>query len=246
MDWHHALTCTTWRTRAVGQLKTALSNLLLQNHCLLCGSSATTLLCDPCIDELPVNTSSCQRCDLPLARGALCGECLTRPPSFERAICAFEYGATISLLINRLKHRNTPYVGHFLADFLVEKIRLESAQAIDLLVPVPLYWRDQRRRGYNQAAVITAQLSQKLQVPVVHALSKPRSRPHQQQLSRAQRLRDIRGVFTTTAKLSGKHVGLVDDVITTGATVEAISSQLIRAGAKSVTVFALARTPKDR
>jgi Predicted amidophosphoribosyltransferases len=135
-----------------------------------------------------------------------------------------------------------------LADFLAEKIRLEIAQigALDLLVPVPLYWRDQRRRGYNQAAVITAQLSQKLQIPVIHALSKPRPRAHQQQLSRAQRLRDIRGVFTTTETLSGVHVGLVDDVITTGATVEAISSQLIAAGAASVTVFALARTPKDR
>jgi ComF family protein len=121
---------------------------------------------------------------------------------------------------------------------------LHTSERPHLLVPVPLHWRKQLSRGYNQAQLIAEILGRHWQIPVDdRALRKVTQTDSQQQLRRSQRLKNLARSFTASSRVEGLHIGLVDDVITTGATVEAAAQSLLHAGAIRVSVYALARTP---
>ncbi len=174
---------------------------------------------------------------------ALCGACLRREPPYARGRAVLRYGGTARDIVLGFKHgdrtHGAPAFGRWLA-----RAGVEMLEGADLVVPVPLHWARLLRRRYNQAALLARETGRRAGVPVVpDALVRRRATPSQGGLSAAARRRNVRGAFAVRRReiVRGKRVVLVDDVMTTGATVEACSRTLLRAGAREVNVLVLAR-----
>lgn len=219
--------------------------------CLLCQlpSQRDRALCQTCESELPWLGAHCQRCALPLPQGStalLCGQCLTRPPGFQRCLCALRYDFPVGHLINTFKHQRQLAAGALLAELWLEACsdRLE-ADTPDLLMPIPLHWRRRWRRGYNQAELLAQTWSAALNIPLVRAARRCQATPPQQGLSARQRRQNLRRAFAITRpdSIAGAHIALVDDVVTTGATAHSMAAILARNGADRVDLWCLARTP---
>lgn len=224
---------------------------LFPYDCLLCQlpSNCNKAICDACESELPWLGAHCRQCALPLPPGSSairCGQCLKRPPAFARCLCPLRYDFPVGGLINQFKHHGQLAAGALLGELWLEAChdRMEAAQP-DLLVPVPLHWRRRWRRGYNQAELLAEQWSSALKIPMARAAKRSQGTAAQQGLSASQRRRNLRGAFSVTrpADLSGKHLAVVDDVLTTGATAHSLAAILTRCGACRVDIWCLARTP---
>lgn len=224
-----------------------------KQHCLLCDEAADAALaiCTSCEAELPWLGGHCQVCALPLpSHGLVCGACLKKPPSFSRVEVPWRYAFPIDSLITRFKHQAKWPLGRLLGELLSQHLQHafdEGLSRPDLLLPVPLANKRQRQRGFNQAALLSEWLSPLLQVPLqTHWLQRVIDTPAQQLLDAATRKRNLRRAFSLApgSAVSGRHVALVDDVLTTGATAESLARLLKRAGATRVDVYCLARTPK--
>ncbi|GAA5524390.1 hypothetical protein Maes01_00947 [Microbulbifer aestuariivivens] len=221
-------------------------------RCVLCGGAAEPGcgVCPGCAAELPALGTACHSCALPLPpssgashRKRQCPACLTRTPALSSAHCAWHYGFPINQLIQRFKYDGDLAAG-FSLSALAAKTLADQIDSLDLLVPVPLHWWRYWRRGFNQAELVAAALGQAWGLPVgPRVLRKSRPSSAQQSLDRRQRLRNLSGSFTVRANVEGCRVGLVDDVITTGATMESAATALLAAGAMRVSAIALARTP---
>lgn len=225
---------------------------LLPGQCLLCGiaSGRRRDLCIDCQDALPFNQPACYQCALPLPTPAICGQCLANLPAFDHCIAPLRYGFPVDRLVNSFKHGGHFNRGTLLAELLVSAIlasQNDSESTLpELLVPVPLHWRRQFSRGFNQAGWLSRYLSRRLAIPTdQRLLSRHRHTPHQQGQSRKERLTNIRGAFQLNAPVQGKHIALVDDVMTTGTTVGELSDLLMGAGAARIDVWCLARTPLE-
>jgi ComF family protein len=200
---------------------------------------ALTFLGDPC----------CLRCGLPFAYGdslALCGRCLAEPPRFDRLRAAVAYGDVARSVVLKLKYSGRPGLAETLARFMQRHLPEVAGEGPALLVPVPLHrWRIWKR-GYNQAALIASALSRRSGIPAeLDLLRRTRATPPLKGLGRRERALTVRGVFAVAKedrpRLKGRHVILVDDVFTSGATAGACARTLRRAGARSVAVLTWAR-----
>jgi ComF family protein len=232
-------------------------DLLLPPQCLKCRLPVDRqgLLCAECWRGVAfIGPPCCAVCGLPFAHDegpeAICGACVKEPPSFARARAAMVYDAASRALVLGFKHGDrieaaAPF-GRWLA-----RAGAEFLAEADLVVPVPLHrWRLWRRR-YNQAALLARALARASALEVVpDLLVRRRATASQHQLSRAQRRLNVRGAFAVdrrrSARLEGARVVLVDDVLTTGATVGACTRALLGAGARSVDVLTLARVVRWR
>ena len=221
--------------------------------CLLCDEAAdgTLPICTNCEAELPWLSGHCQVCALPLpSHGLVCGGCLKKPPSFTKVEVPWRYAFPIDSLITRFKHQAKWPLGRLLGELLSHHLRHafdDGLRKPDLLLPVPLADKRQRQRGFNQAALLSEWLSPPLQLPLQKDwLQRVIDTPAQQQLDAATRKRNLRKAFALApgSQVSGLHVALVDDVLTTGATAESLAHLLKKAGAARVDVYCLARTPK--
>ncbi|TLM79217.1 ComF family protein [Microbulbifer harenosus] len=219
-------------------------------RCLLCGTGEEIRagICAPCQGDLPSIQHACARCALPLknASDRACPRCLQQPPPQSRSYVCWNYAYPVAQLVQRFKYRRDFAAGRTLAELAAEQIgrKLHSSERPDLLIPVPLHWRKQLTRGYNQAQLIADILGKHWQIPVDgRALRKVTHTGSQQQLRRSQRLKNLARSFAASPAVEGMHIGLVDDVITTGATVEAATQSLLHSGAVRVSTYALARTP---
>ena len=216
-----------------------------------------TALCRDCHSSLADHPWRCYCCALPLASvdTDLCGECLRRPPAFTRSITACDYQAPASQLIQRFKYQRQLADGSLLCQRLLRRIQQQyHPQTLpSALVAVPNHWRRQLSRGYNQAAWLTQQLSCELKIPLITPLKRHTYSHAQQGLGRTERLHNLRNSFSGSRQLTrnpelltGLHLALVDDVVTTTATSATISAILLRSGASRVDVWSLARTPKPK
>ncbi len=221
--------------------------------CLLCDEHTDNgqTICSCCEAELPWLGGHCQVCALPLpSHGLVCGACLQKPPSFTRVEVPWRYAFPIDSLITRFKHQAKWPLGRLLGELLSQHLQHAFDEGLprpDLLLPVPLADKRQRQRGFNQAGLLTEWLSANLQLPVqAHWLERVIDTPAQQQLDAATRKRNLRKAFALApdSAVSGRHVALVDDVLTTGATAKSLARLLKKAGAARVDVYCLARTPK--
>lgn len=221
--------------------------------CLLCNEPADTAqpLCSACEGELPWLGGHCRSCALPLPdHGLLCGECQKRPPAFARVEAPWRYAFPVDSLITRFKHQAQWPLGRLLGGLLSHHLQHAYSEGLprpDLLAPVPLGRKRLRSRGFNQAEMLAGWLAQALQLPMQSRwLLHPREGAHQQELDAAARRRNLRDAFSLhpRAEIRDRHVALVDDVLTTGATAEALARLLLKAGAARVDVYCLARTPK--
>lgn len=224
------------------------------NHsCLLCDAPAEQAypLCMACEQELPWLTDHCLRCALPLPMANLtCAQCCHRAPAFEHVVALWHYGFPVDTLISRFKHNRQWPLGRLMAEMLSHGLQHRYAEGLtqpDLLLPVPLAKRRLRARGFNQAGMLTRWLSKSLAIDCdERLLLRTRETPAQQSLDAKARQRNLQRAFAVADEhaLKGLHVAVVDDVLTTGATAQAIAAVLCRAGACRVDVYCLARTAK--
>lgn len=213
-------------------------------HCMLCGTFTSKDICLHCNSDLPRIESSCQHCGIPLLHDGLCGDCLIAPPMFSRCIAALRYEPPISHLVGAFKYQSNFNHGRILSQLLIERLRQEDTQSIAALIPVPLHWRRRWQRGFNQTEIIADELSRALQLPMqTRWLRKIRSGTPQQHLDAEARHSNLRDAFACKRDLTNLHLAVIDDVVTTGATANAIARILRKRGAASVQIWALARTP---
>jgi ComF family protein len=222
---------------------------LLPWRCLLCGDAGVDGLdlCAACAAELPRNTSCCARCALPLATpAASCGLCQRKPPPWDGAWAPFRYGWPLDRLEARYKFGRDLASGRTLAT-LWQRLPPPVARPA-LILPVPLHRARLRQRGYNQALELARPLGRVLDVPVRHdLLQRGRATLAQTELDALARRRNVRGAFTLRQGAAlPAHVALLDDVMTTGATLAECARVLKRAGVARVDVWALARAPSPR
>jgi ComF family protein len=236
--------------RYEGQVYICLNNV---QTCLLCDepAEAEMPICVACETDLPWLGDHCQTCALPLlAAGLTCGECLLEPPAFEQVVVPWQYGFPVDSLITRFKHNAKWPFGHLLADVLGQYLQHRFDEGLprpDALLPVPLANKRLRQRGFNQAAMLARWLSESLDLPCEETvLRRVKDTDAQQSLDAKSRKRNLRNAFNLMpdAQVKNRHLALVDDVLTTGATAQALARLLMNAGAARVDVYCLARTPK--
>lgn len=226
-----------WRDRFVGMVRTA-----LPQACALCAApTGTALICVACAGSLPCVPLSCPRCALPSTQSEVCGQCLTDPPAFDRTQAAFVYAFPLDRLVQAFKYHGTLAYADWFAQAMLER-RTEPAAA-DVLIPVPLARSRQRGRGFNQALEIAKPLSRWTGIPLLaDAAIRVRDTPPQASLPWSERAKNIRGAFVCDFALAGKKVIVIDDVMTTGASLEELAQTLKRAGAAGVENWLIART----
>jgi ComF family protein len=230
---------------AARHLASALQRWLLPWRCLLCGDAGTegVDLCAACMAELPRNTHCCARCALPLPVSApQCGRCLRKAPPWDAAWAPFRYAWPLDRLETRFKFGRDLAAGRVLAQVW----RQELSRALpQLILPVPLHRLRLRQRGYNQALELARPLAKSLSVPCrSDLLQRTRHTEAQTSLTAIERRRNLRNAFVMRKDVQlPAHVVLLDDVFTTGTTLDACTRVLKRAGVERVDVWALARAP---
>ncbi len=237
---------------ALRQPYAALLNFALPPRCGLCGVAVDSAgaLCPTCWQEISfINAPFCACCGVPFSVGTdqnkdmlLCTACLTDPPPYTMARAPLAYGQAAAKLVSRFKYSAQLWLLPVFLPWL-ERAAPDLLQGVDILIPVPLHrWR-LVWRGYNQAALFSRALSRSTGIPTdLWALTRPLATRPQVGLHRSERLKNVQNAFEATpAHVAGKVVVLVDDVLTTGATLTACCDALLRAGAREVRVLTLAR-----
>ncbi|MBI4997207.1 MAG: ComF family protein [Rhodocyclales bacterium] len=217
---------------------------LLPQNCLLCGSpSDDALLCAACDRDLPrLPAEICPVCAEQVSGGAICGACLANRPHFDATVAAFRYGFPADRLVQALKYRRRVAMADFFATALLAGPRPEA----DLIVPLPLHPARLAERGFNQSVEIARPLAQALKLPLeLDACLRSRDTAPQASLPWKERRKNIRHSFECRADLSGKSVIVVDDVMTTGATLDEFARTLKAHGALRVTNWVALRTIRD-
>lgn len=216
-------------------------------RCLVCHEAAPrgADLCQACRAALPWNDAACPRCALPLASDtdATCGACLRRPPPLHEARAAFVYGFPLDRLLPRLKFHRDLAAGRLLAACMAE--RFGALETPGALVPIPLHRARLRQRGYDQALELAWPLARELGIPLARgALVRRHDTQAQSRLDAPARRRNLRDAFAVPGGAAlPSHVVLVDDVMTTGATLHAAAIALRRAGVARVDAWVCARVP---
>jgi ComF family protein len=218
-------------------------------QCVLCGGrgqGASVDLCGGCEADLPLNAVHCEICAEPLQGGSLnvlCGACVRRRPRFDASIAPFRYAYPMDHVVRRLKYGGAVAMGRVLGELFARHLLAQSSNALpELLIPVPLAQRRFSERGFNQAIVLAEHITRRVALPLrTDLLVRTRETLEQAGLDQRARRRNIRRAFAITRPLSAAHVAIVDDVVTTGSTVNEIARVLKRAGAKRVEVWAIAR-----
>ena len=251
--------CSHLRSHLRNYLQTGLG-WRLPRPCAVCGNWAASGLCGDCearfVQQQPAR---CPRCALAQPGGLVCGACLRAPPPYLRCIALADYGFPWDRLIAQFKFQAQPERARLLAQALHQAVLRAGqpggpgatagpVQRVYRILPVPLSDARLAERGYNQAWELARRLAALQGVAAeAHWLQRLRDTPHQVGLSRAGRQRNLLDAMWLTpagaAGLAGRSVALVDDVMTTGVTVAAASQVLLAAGAASVQVWVLARTP---
>ena len=217
---------------------------LVAPSCLLCaGPSAGALLCAPCDADLPrLAAAHCDTCALPITSGNRCGACLSHPPAYDHVCAPFTYAFPADALVQALKYRGmlaiAPVLGNALARCL--------DQRPDVIIPMPLAAARLRERGFNQAQEIARHVAKIAGVTLLpRACRKVRDTQPQAALPWKERAKNVRKAFVCDEDFTGKHVAVVDDVMTTGATLNELARNLKQAGAVRVTGLIVARTLPD-
>ncbi|MFH1484246.1 MAG: ComF family protein [Chloroflexota bacterium] len=232
--------------RFLGLARDAIIELLFPARCVGCGQEGA-FLCAPCRDGLPRHLPPyCLKCGeglLPNASGsALCLRCRQVPLEIDGIRSPYLFQGTVREAVHALKYRHLRALAPTLAHLLRQHLEAQPLP-VEILVPVPLHRRRLRERGYNQAALLARELGKLLDLPVVEpALGRTRDAPPQARATTAEeRRRNVAQAFVAGPGVEGKSALLIDDVCTTGATLEACAQALKKAGAASVWGLTLAR-----
>ena len=224
---------------------------LLPCACAVCGAVQRDLVCAGCMGDLNplLHQRRCVQCAILLKahhRARHCPACLAGPPDYDATVVIADYVWPLDHIVTGLKFRGQLPLAAWLAERLGDALRAAPSGLPDVLLPVPLSATRLRSRGYNQAWEIARRLGKQLGIPAqAYGLRRVRDNPAQATLDRAERLTNLHGAFAVAdaASFAGRHIGLVDDVMTTGTTLGEVATQLKRAGAARITNVVALRTP---
>lgn len=222
-----------------------LQKILLPYFCVCCRqrSDQESDLCRACMIALPYSLSACQQCARPMPPSQttvrICGACLSKPPHFDHTYACFDYRSPIKKWISQLKFQQQLCYARILSD-LMHQSALHWPTA-DVLIPVPLHAKRLRKRGFNQALELAKPISKQLAMPIDNSSCRRiRDTAAQSSLSANRRQHNVKNAFITTSAIEG-HVIIIDDVITTGHTVNELSRVIRQAGAKRIDIWCCAR-----
>lgn len=221
-----------------------LGRLLRQAHtqeCYFCGLASPAALCAECSAALPrLPPMRCPCCALPSPQGALCGRCMSETPHYDATHAALAYAYPLDAAIQAFKYQGRLGLARSFAALM------ESAAAqepVDLLIATPLAPARLAERGYNQAHELARLLARQRGVKLdARAVTRVKTAPPQAELPWKERAKNIRGAYAAVRRFDGLHVAVVDDVMTTGSTLNELAKVLKKAGAAKVTNWVLART----
>ncbi|MDG3086866.1 phosphoribosyltransferase family protein [Vibrio hannami] len=218
------------------------------SECDLCGLTINdpknqSIWCNYCLRYF-VATPRCQCCGLTTIENTeKCGRCLKEPPAWDRLYCISDYQPPISNYISGLKYQHNYQTAFDLTSLLATRIK----EPAPILIPVPLYWKRQVSRGYNQSEVLAYFLSKHLlNSPIItkNVFQRIKSTPPQQGLSLNERKSNLRGAFKMKAPPMEKHVAIIDDVVTTGSTVRHLCNLLLEFEVEKIDIYCICRTPE--
>lgn len=205
-------------------------------------------ICSVCTRSLKNRMTCCPQCGLPAFSFTLpCGRCLQKPPPWCDLVAVENYVQPLSGLIHKLKFSHQSQLAQPLSRLILLAVlrakRTRALPKVDLIINVPLHSRRHWRRGYNQSDLLCRPLARWLRCAYYpHALKRVHATDIQHQLSARLRKRNLKNAFHLELPVKGRHIAIVDDVVTTGSTVAELSRLLLRSGAASVQVWCLCRT----
>jgi len=223
--------------------------------CLSCKNPVAEAisLCSDCWEDINfISNPKCQKCGMPFEieahDEALCGECIAKPPPYNQARAAFVYEDKSAPLITGFKYGDKLHSTKYFAGIMARSGK-ELIERTDIIVPVPLHRIRLFKRRYNQASLLANVIAKQNLLPVINnLLIRKKNTPPQASLLFRQRIKNVQGAFTFNAKyneiIKGKNILLIDDVMTTGATIKSCCRRLLKAGASEVNVLTIARTTK--
>jgi len=209
--------------------------------CILCGTfSRDGVWCNACDAQLPrLNNAHCPICGLPSLNSDICGSCLKHAPSFDATQAAFAYAFPVDKLVQAVKFSGRLALVDQLADSLASRI----VSLPDHIIAMPLHPLRLRERGFNQSHLLAQRLAKNLNVSLLtDVCQRTRNTLPQSSLPWQERDKNMRGAFACSTDLSGKHIAVVDDVMTTGISIEELARSLRQAGAVQISAWVLART----
>ncbi len=223
---------------------------LLPLSCLLCQQGVSTgVICTTCLSDLKQVYNHCQHCGLPLpSTQPRCGHCLAHQPNYDRLFACGLFRAPLNQVVFHLKYAKQPLFAKILGNLMAEAISQQRSPNLplpELLLPVPLHRHKERQRGFNQAGLIAQHCSHALKIPIdTKAVTRIKNTQSQTQLNRHQRQQNMRNAFKQTVDLNGiNHLAIIDDIVTTGATVNSLSAELKKAGVEQIEIWCVCRTP---
>ncbi|MGB5627300.1 MAG: ComF family protein, partial [Woeseiaceae bacterium] len=201
-------------------------------------------ICQGCLSDLPWVENACPLCAAPvgtaLPYGVHCADCQSHPPEIQATVAPLLYEFPVDAGLKALKFGRSLYYATAFAELLLLQMPRLSSD-IDALLPVPLHWRRQAFRGFNQATELSRPLAKRCGLPIIAGVSRGRATAFQSGLSAPQRRRNLRNVFVVKKGLHNHHVLIVDDVVTTGETTRQLAKALLERGVEKVSVLAVAR-----
>jgi ComF family protein len=237
----------------------AFKRMVFKQNCVLCASPQANTpghplsnslheldspcihaVCKACLNDLPRHPqTSCPQCGLS-SDGNVCGSCLNNPPDFDATKAVFLYAYPVDAMMLRYKYGKHLNLGDTFAEFLAEKVALES---IDLIIPMPMHPQRLKERGFNQALEIAKVLTKNNKEKLDYkSVERQTLTPPQASLPLKERVKNIKGAFKVNTDLAGKRIAIVDDVMTTGASLNELAKTLKKAGASHVECWVIART----
>lgn len=204
------------------------------------------LWCEACDASLPyLGAAHCPVCALPSPGGEICGQCLADPPLFTRTTAVFGYSFPLDKLIQSMKYREQLALASAFAKKLVQRIAIDDLP--DLIIAMPLHPDKLRARGFNQSLLLARTVARELNIELLaDACQRLRDTPPQSALPWKEREKNVRNAFSCTMDLAGKRVALVDDVMTTGASLNALAKVVLKQGAIRISTWTVARTFKTK
>lgn len=224
-----------------------LDRAIMPERCAFCGTrtgSPECGLCNGCRDDLPWLEHACERCAQPLpgslASGLVCGACQNRNSPVARTVAPLLYQFPVDAGLKALKFRRKLYYGPMFAGLLLRALS-PLRDDVDAVLPVPLHWRRLAARGFNQATELGRPVARSLDLPLLANVVRHRPTGFQTGLSARARESNLAHAFTVQRPVAARHVLIIDDVVTTGATTRHLAAALLRSGARKVSVAAVAR-----
>ena len=225
--------------------------MLFPATCLVCGAPGMKHwdICEPCYRSLPSNSVACFVCGIPLPAesggDSVCGQCLQHPPPYQRSIAGWRYEPPLDFFVLRLKFNKDLAYARLMAQMFAErllKVYENQEHKPEVIMPVPLHSKRLRERGFNQALEIAKVISRKLQIPLdIRSCTRPKMTLPQAELPAEERKHNVNRAFAYNPSSPYRHIAIVDDVMTTGHTMQELTKTIQKVSSCDIDVWVCAR-----